>query len=242
MLKLLKSSFNKTNDCIILATPMILIILITQLYVNSFKEHVSISLFGLFLFYITLWIWLSGAAAGWFYMVKKALSLSDKIFVYDNDRIEALKNLFASLYRGVGRLFIPLLFAFAILFFIRIIIAVVLLYLLSFPEYVKTVTFSFMIIFPLFLYWFMFWIPEIVYSEKNPIKALVNSVKKCFITIKKSFLIYSIIYVMSIVLTSSLSYFQFKPLLYFAILIFSYYFILYSVILIFNHYEESFLK
>jgi len=57
---------------------------------------------------ITLFIMVCGFASAWFYMVKKTILLSKKIFVFDKDRAKELLNLAMSLPKGIGRLFLPM--------------------------------------------------------------------------------------------------------------------------------------
>ncbi len=108
MLKLFKESFNITNDCIVVATPLIIFLSIFGWYVSYATESantVSKIIFAV----ITALILFCGCLSGWLYMVKKTIRLSKKIFVFDNDRAKALWSLLLSLPKGVGRLFLPIL-------------------------------------------------------------------------------------------------------------------------------------
>lgn len=84
------------------------------------------------------------------------------------------------------------------------------------------------------------WIPEIVYKNRNAVKALFSAVKKCFNNFKELFILYifmlCIIKLLSIINTLLL----FIPILYFFVLIITYYFIVYFVVLLFTYYEQKF--
>ena len=104
MFKLFKTSFYKTNDCLILAVPLIIFMLFLDLYI-SFALNAANSVFKIIFAVVTMLFLLSGCLASWFYLAKKTLALSDKVFVFENDRLRALIDLIWSLPRGVGRLF-----------------------------------------------------------------------------------------------------------------------------------------
>lgn len=106
MLQLFKNSFKTTNDCIILATPLIIFLSI----LNWYYKYAVVSIDTtpkLILAIITIFVMLSGFMAAWLYMAKKTISLSRKIFVFDKDRVKALWRLALSLPKGIGRLFLP---------------------------------------------------------------------------------------------------------------------------------------
>ena len=108
MLKLFINSFKTTNDCIILATPLIIFMSILGWFLNFTIEGAD-TLPKIILGFTTLLVMSSGFLSAWLYMVKKAIRLSRKIIIFDKDRIRALKALVLSLPRGIGRLFLPLL-------------------------------------------------------------------------------------------------------------------------------------
>ena len=103
MLKFLKNSFRRTNDCIILITPLVIFISIFNLYFNYLKVSVN-DIPKLILAVLTCWIMLGGLLSGWFYMLKKTLVLSDKLFLFDNDRGKELAKIIVSFPKGIGSL------------------------------------------------------------------------------------------------------------------------------------------
>lgn len=106
MLQLFKNSFKTTNDCIILATPLIIFLSILSWYYKYAVVAIDTTP-KLILAIITIFVMLSGFMAAWLYMAKKTISLSRKIFVFDKDRAKALWALVLSLPKGLGRLFLP---------------------------------------------------------------------------------------------------------------------------------------
>lgn len=106
MLQLFKNSFKTTNDCIILATPLIIFLSILSWYYKYAVVAIDTTP-KLILASITIFVMLSGFMAAWLYMAKKTISLSRKIFVFDKDRAKALWALILSLPKGIGRLFLP---------------------------------------------------------------------------------------------------------------------------------------
>lgn len=108
MLKLFKNSFKTTNDCIILATPLIIFLSILGWYYNYAADSID-TIPKLVLAAITMLIMFSGFVAAWLYMAKKTIALSKKIFVFDKDRVKALTSLAISLPNGIGRLFLPMM-------------------------------------------------------------------------------------------------------------------------------------
>ena len=106
MLQLFKNSFKTTNDCIILATPLIIFLSILSWYYKYAVVAIDTTP-KLILAIITIFVMLSGFMAAWLYMAKKTISLSRKIFVFDKDRAKALWALVLSLPKGIGRLFLP---------------------------------------------------------------------------------------------------------------------------------------
>lgn len=106
MLQLFKNSFKTTNDCIILATPLIIFLSILSWYYKYAVVAIDTTP-KLLLAIITIFVMLSGFMAAWLYMAKKTISLSRKIFVFDKDRAKALWTLVLSLPKGIGRLFLP---------------------------------------------------------------------------------------------------------------------------------------
>ena len=108
MLKLFKDTFKTTNDCIILAAPLILFLSILGWYYSYATDSIN-TVPEFILACITMLVMFSGFTAAWLYMAKKTIALSKKVFVFDKDRAKALAKLIMTLPNGIGRLFLPIL-------------------------------------------------------------------------------------------------------------------------------------
>lgn len=108
MFKLFINSFKTTNDCIILATPLIIFMSILGWFFNYTVAGAD-TIPKIILGGVTLLVMTSGFLSAWIYMAKKAIQLSRKIIIFDKDRSRALKTLVLSLPKGIGRLFLPML-------------------------------------------------------------------------------------------------------------------------------------
>lgn len=105
MLKLFKNAFRLTNEGIILATPLILFIWLITIYL-TFAKGVVDTLPEAVSAIITLLCMIGAFCAGWFYMVKKSIDLSQKEFILDVDRAKELLNLFKKIPAGIGKYFL----------------------------------------------------------------------------------------------------------------------------------------
>lgn len=243
MINFLKENFKFTNDCIILATPMVLFIAILQVYVDAFRYDLS-SKTSYIMFFVALWIGISGCFAGWFYMVKKTLQFSKKTFLFDTDRLTALSKLLLCIFKGVGKFIIPFLPVVGAYFIYKVVsfITVIRVYNSPLKPHYNTLTLASDIITFIIGYFLIYWIPEIIYTYSNPFKALINSIKKSFISLKYAFIYYTLIIAGCLFLQFTIQEMKIYPVVYFLELLFFYYFILYSVITIFRLYERNFIE
>jgi len=243
MFKFLTENFKRTNDCIILATPMVLFFITLQWYIESNQYSLS-SVQSYLFFYITLWVFVSGCFAGWFYMVKKTLQFSKKTFLFDTDRLTALSKLFSCLIKGVGKFFLPFLVVVASCFIFNTIKMLLLIFVYSNKLTTKydLVTMISILIVYIIAYFFLLWIPEIVYTYKNPFVSLIESVKKAVIIFPKLIIPYIIVSIIVALINFLLLNSQTYPFLYFFLLLSAYYFVLYSVLLVFCYYEKNFVE
>lgn len=248
MLKLIVKNFKLAFDNIILTAPLIIFISIISAYINfatSFENTFIKALFTI----ITLITLVGAFSCIWFYLVKKFLKLSDKEFVYDKDRVNALKEILKAIPKGFSKYFLP---------FIGITSAAMLLFLISYnffdantPSYIfqkfvtadninpfRGITF---ITVSITAFWGLLWIPEVLYSELNPFKALVYSIKKIIMTFPSSILLYLYIYILFILLHFAVMILTENPFLYFIVLLLYYYFAIYVTTLLFKYYEQKFL-
>ncbi len=274
MLKLFKDSLKKTNDCIILATPLIIFLSILGWYCNYAIVSID-NLPKLILAIITLLIMASGFFAAWVYMTKKTLQLSNQVFIFDKDRAKAFWKLILSLPKGIGRLFLPFLGVISLSAVVSAIAVAIITYLvttylgtisidllnsdnvmlsskelfdeisnLSLNEIITINCWYLLIICYTFMAQFltMLWIPEIVYSERNPFKALISAFKKLLISFPKSLLLYIYINFLILIMTVLNTLLMFNPIAYFVVLIIYYYLIVYIIVLLFTYYQQTFLK
>lgn len=274
MLKLLKNNFKITNDCIILATPLIIFLSIISWYFNYAKDAID-NIPKLLLAIITMIVIISGSSSAWFYMVKKTIKLANTVFIFDKDRTKAFQDLLKSLHLGIGKLFLPFLGIISIvsLIYIAILFIITLIVnkyigtidtnllstinvLLSSDELIQeindlpteqimfiTIWYGITYLSTLVLSFFtMLWIPEVVYCEKNPFKALKYSIKKIIHTFPKTFTLFAYINVLAILISILNTILMFHPITYFLVLVLYYYFIVYIVVLLFSYYEQTFIK
>ena len=104
MIKLFKDALKITNECIILATPLIIFMWALSLYIGFSKLSVN-SWIAALLSFITVIAMTAAFCAGWFYMVKKAISLSKQTFVLETDKSKEIFNLIKILPAGIGKYF-----------------------------------------------------------------------------------------------------------------------------------------
>lgn len=274
MFKLFKDSFKVTNDCIILATPLIVFLSILGWYFTYTFNAVN-TIPKLILAIITSFIIVSGLLSAWLYMAKKTLALSKKVILFDKDRAKELWELVLSLPRGVGKLFMPVLGA--VIIYIALFASGISLITFLIDNYIGAINFDIINIDSLFISskelieeinqltdteliaincWYalvmifstiislltILWVPELVYTEKNPIKALYNSVIKLFTTFPKSLLLFVYIAFLTITISVLNTLLMIYPLAYFLVLILYYYFLVYIIVLLFSYYEQSFIK
>lgn len=129
MRELFKDAVKITNYNIILTIPLIIFIKVLDLYslysrynIDTAMKFIIASITVLFMFGIF--------CSGWFLMIKGAISLSKKVFVFDNDRAKATLNLFKVFPEGVGKYFLSFVGVYLIFLLIQA-IATPLVYLLG---------------------------------------------------------------------------------------------------------------
>ncbi len=274
MFKLFRDSFKTANDCIIIAAPLIVFLSILGWYFDytlSAVDTIPKALLAL----VTTLVMLSGFVSAWLYMAKKAITLSRSIVVLEKDRGKALLNLVASLPKGIGRLFLPMLGVIGIYMIVYILllsgssvlvsetlgsvdismfdISSIQVSSVELLEEIKLFTKDELVIIGcwgicniigaiIISFITMLWVPEIVYSQKNPYKALFLSIKKVFKSFWKSLGLFIFINFIIISCTILNTLLMINPILYFIVLIVYYYFLVYIVVLLFEYYEQTYLK
>jgi hypothetical protein len=228
MLKLFKNSFHVANDCLILATPLIIFLSVLSWYYNYLILSAD-ALPKLILGGVTLFVMSSAFLSAWLYMSKKVIALSNKIFVFDRDRPKALLDIVLSSPKGIGKLCLPIMFV----LFILLVVFVLLYFLFLKFKYIAIVFGT------IFAYIVLVWLVEIVYVQKNPIKAFKYSVWNLIRDYKKSIVLFLyIVFLGGILFLLNMS-FIYKPILYFFVLLLFYYFLVYLTVLLFMYYEQK---
>lgn len=275
MFKLFKDSFKVTNNCIILATPLIIFLSILGWYFTYTMSAVD-NIAKLILASITSIIMISGMLAAWLYMAKKTLSISKRVILFENERMKAFLEILSSLPNGIGRLFLSILGA--VIIYIALFVSGTMLISFITTNFIANIDFfsifdidslfvtskelfdeitmlsnnellaincwyALMLIFSTIISFLtILWIPEIVYTEKNPIKALYNSVIKLVTTFPKTLLLYVYIATLTIFISILNTLLMFNPFLFFLVLVLYYYFLVYIVVLLFSYYEQNFIE
>lgn len=275
MFKLFKDSFKVTNNCIILATPLIIFLSILGWYFTYTMSAVD-NIAKLILAIITSIIMISGMLAAWLYMAKKTLSISKRVILFENERMKAFLEILSSLPNGIGRLFLSILGA--VIIYIALFVSGTMLISFITTNFIANIDFfsifdidslfvtskelfdeiamlsnnellaincwyALMLIFSTIISFLtILWIPEIVYTEKNPIKALYNSVIKLVTTFPKTLLLYVYIAILTIFISILNTLLMFNPFLFFLVLVLYYYFLVYIVVLLFSYYEQNFIE
>lgn len=119
MRELFNQAAKITNNNIILTIPLIIFIKVLDLYSFFSRYHIDTTP-KLLLAYITVLFMCGVFCAGWFYMIKGAVKLSEKVFVLDADRANASLSLFKCIPEGVGKYFLSFVGVYVVLFFIQI--------------------------------------------------------------------------------------------------------------------------
>jgi hypothetical protein len=227
MFKFLKNSFNVTNDCIILAAPLIVFLSILSWYYNYVLSCAD-AMAKLLLGGVTLVVMSCAFLSAWLYMSKKVISLSSRIFVFDRDRAKALLNVILSSPKGIGKLCLPVLF-------VELISSLFLCGLYCLFSKFQYLAIAVDVI---LVYIIMFWLAEIVYFHKNPIAAFNYSVFNLVRDYKNTLpLFLYIVFLGGIIFLLNIM-FAYKPILYFFVLLLFYYFLVYVTVLLFMYYEQ----
>ena len=121
MSNLFLKTFKITNNSIILTIPLIIGVKMLDLY-SVFTKYTVDSLPKFFLASLTMLFMFGVLSAAWFYIVKEAVNLSKKVFVFDKDRANATFSLFKLLPEGIGKFFLSFVGVYIIFFFIQILL------------------------------------------------------------------------------------------------------------------------
>lgn len=119
MRELFKEASKITNYNIILAIPLILFVKCIDIY-SFFSRYHADTTPKLLLASLTVLFMGALFCSAWFYMIKGAINLSKKVFVFDSDRANASMNLFKCIPEGIGKYFLSFVGAYIIFFIIQL--------------------------------------------------------------------------------------------------------------------------
>ena len=120
MKELFKDAAKITNYNLILTIPLIIFVKVLDLY-SMYSKYTVDSVPKFILASITMLFMFGVFCAAWFYMVERAVELSKKVFVLDEDRAKATLNLFKKIPEGIGKFFLSFVGVYLIFVVIQII-------------------------------------------------------------------------------------------------------------------------
>lgn len=126
MIKYFSKAFKITNENIILATPLVLFLFILSLYIEFTKrapENVAAAI----LLLVTVLFMIGAFFAGWLFMTKQAVKISNQEFKNEEEKAKASFGLLKDFNYGVGEFFFPFVGA-AILYGIMIFLIILAAY------------------------------------------------------------------------------------------------------------------
>lgn len=267
MIKLFKDALKISYNNIIIATPLLLFLLILNVYLVIAKNAVK-TLPSTILFFLTLFLMISAFFAGWFYMIKVA------VYNYKNETSEKTKDSYSLLNEfpaGIADYIKPFC-GFVLLYVIFSDIAFFSVYqagikliggvgisLSQFyaateaPIAMQTLLESLTRAQLMKInYWYLltlvavlifsvvtlFWPIEIFYSTKNPIIAFFKSVSRIF-THPQIILLFLYIVILNFILLIFNYISMFNPITYFIMTLIFFAFIVYVFVLLFLYYDEK---
>ena len=113
MIKTFKSAFDLVRNNIVVVQPLVFYLLIFGVVSNPISLDGTFS-YASILAIITLLLTTSAFFAGWFYIVKAAISMKDKEYETPEEKSLAQFDLLKQFFTGVGEYFIPILLSFVI--------------------------------------------------------------------------------------------------------------------------------
>ena len=267
MIKILKDAFKISSENIILATPLLVFLLLINIYLMVAKDAVKV-LPSALLFFLTLLLMVSAFMSGWFYMIKSAIhNFKNKIPHKENETFKLMNEFPVGIADYIGS-YIGLSIAFLILgdivlvsiYYIGLnligsigitpaqfisateapVAMQALLDSMTKTQLLKLNYWYFLIMFSLQIFSLvtMFWPDEILYSTKNPIKALFYAIKRIILK-PQSILLFILISILNVVMMIMNYISMFNPISYFVMTLVYFYFIVYIFVLLFLYYEEK---
>ncbi len=266
MIKIFKDSLKISYSNIIMATPLLVFLLLLNVYLVIAKNAVK-ALPSTILFCVTLLLMVSAFLAGWLYMIKSAVGAYNNSSESDSDYTNLLKEFLVGIALNIKSFlgFCLLYLLIADIVFISVyniglkligsigisiaqfvaateapVAMQALLESLTKAQLLK-INYWYLLIFvavQIFSLFTMFWPVEILYSTKNPILALFKSVFSVFLH-PKVILLFLGINLLNFVLMIFNYITMFNPITYFLMTLVYFYFIVYIFVLLFLYYEEK---
>ena len=269
--------FNKalkiTNENFIIVLPLLAFYIILSLYMGYSMTMADTALESLIALVTVIFM---GAVfcAGWFYMIKKAVDLSKKIFIMDDEAVKAHLSLIKKFPEGIGKYFLSFVLLPIVTFILVVLVCVPLFYFGA--KYIGTIDFSqeqisyltssttqglinfvetmpqsqviliakwnllLMAVTFVFSYLLLFWIPEIIYTKRNPVTALFTAIAKLFKKPLKSFGLYVGLAMINLIVSFVMTFTILIPILYYIMSLVSLYVFVYMLVLIFTYYDSEF--
>jgi len=97
-----------------------------------------------------------------------------------------------------------------------------------------------MLIASLFSFLMLLWMPEVIYTKRNPFVALFTSIKKVFVKFPKSLLLFIYMTFLNLVISFVSTFAFVNPITYMVMMVLYFYFIVYIVVLLFSYYDKEF--
>ena len=267
MFKIFKNAFKISYNNLIIATPLLLFLLILNVYLMIAKDAVK-ALPSAILLFLTLFLMVSAFLAGWLYMIKIAVDN------YINRNSEQDSNNYSLIHEfpvGIAEYIKPFL-GFTILYILFADLAFVTTYHIglkciggigvsfstfiaateapvAMQAFIESLTKAQLI---KINYWYLlmlcslqlfslltlFWPVELMYSTKNPIMAFFKSIKIVF-TNPQVILLFIGINILNFLLMIFNYITMFNPITYFIMTVVFFSFIVYIFVLLFLYYEEK---
>lgn len=266
MLKLLKESFKITNNCIIIATPLILFSLIASLYLifstggNSFGQIATMVLF---------FLMLGAFLSGWFSMISTVVKNPPEKPAKDYSMLSEFPS-------GVGEYFLCTLGFIIFTFIVSSIILIISVLLgkhyigsagftyaqmlsasaniesmrsfidsLSQEQIIKINKWNILLLATMIFNYFviMFYAPALYIKNKNPLFAFIISLRDLLSRkIITNIVLFILLFISYTILSILNVIFGNNIIMHFILTLVNFYYITYSIILVFNYYYTNFAK
>lgn len=128
MLEYFKKALKITNESFIIVLPLVAFYIILNMYLG-YTKYMADTLLEFIIAILTITFMVAVFLAGWFYMIKKSVDLSKKVFVMDEEALKAHFNLIKEFPAGVGKYFLSYVGVSVIFVILMILISMGIFYL-----------------------------------------------------------------------------------------------------------------